>query len=117
MLTILVPAILALPFGCQQNETGEPGPASTDTRERLPRTKPRFYAPVGRNIDWEAELAIVVGKPARHLTLENAHDHVFDWAARNPREFLKPGDVVEIEIEGIGKLITPMKATTAPATN
>jgi 2-keto-4-pentenoate hydratase/2-oxohepta-3-ene-1,7-dioic acid hydratase in catechol pathway len=180
-----------------------------------------FYVPAGRNIDWEAELAIVVGKAARHLTLENAHDHVFgysviydvsdrggegrplnkmfsgpNWlrgksidrgapfgpyivpkeflpnhanlrittkvngvvkqdgnskdliydeahmlrfltgvmtlypgdvistgtpdgvgAARNPREFLKPGDVVEIEIEGIGKLITPMKAAPAPATN
>jgi 2-keto-4-pentenoate hydratase/2-oxohepta-3-ene-1,7-dioic acid hydratase in catechol pathway len=38
-------------------------------------------------------------------------------AARNPPEFLKPGDVVEIEIEGIGKLVTPMKAATAPGTN
>jgi 2-keto-4-pentenoate hydratase/2-oxohepta-3-ene-1,7-dioic acid hydratase in catechol pathway len=37
-------------------------------------------------------------------------------AARNPREFLKPGDVVEIEIEGIGKLVTPMKAQSVPLT-
>ncbi|MBI3666493.1 MAG: fumarylacetoacetate hydrolase family protein [Acidobacteria bacterium] len=31
-------------------------------------------------------------------------------AARKPPEFLKPGDVVEIEIEGIGTLRTPMQA-------
>ena len=31
-------------------------------------------------------------------------------SARNPPEFLKPGDVVEIEIEGIGTLVTPMEA-------
>jgi len=38
-------------------------------------------------------------------------------AARKPPEFLKPGDVVEMEIEGIGKLVTPMKAAQAPTTN
>jgi 2-keto-4-pentenoate hydratase/2-oxohepta-3-ene-1,7-dioic acid hydratase in catechol pathway len=180
-----------------------------------------FYIPAGRNIDWEAELAIIVGRPARHVPLEKTHDYVFgysivydvsdrggegrslnkmfsgpNWfrgksidrgapfgpyitpkeflpnyqnlrivtkvngvvkqdgnsrdliydeadiirylssvmtlypgdvvatgtpdgvgAARNPREFLKPGDVVEIEIEGIGTLTTPMKAGPPPATN
>jgi 2-keto-4-pentenoate hydratase/2-oxohepta-3-ene-1,7-dioic acid hydratase in catechol pathway len=179
-----------------------------------------FYIPPGRNIDWEAELAIVMGKPALRVGLDQAHDYVFGYsilydvsdrggegrplnkmfsgpswirgksidrgapfgpyivpkeflpnhanlrittkvngvvkqdgnskdliydeahmvrylsgimtlypgdvistgtpdgvgAARNPREFLKPGDVVEIEIEGIGKLVTPMKAA-APVTN
>jgi len=180
-----------------------------------------FYIPAGRNIDWEAELAIVIGKPALGVPLEKAHDYVFgysilydvsnrggegrplnkmfpgvNWlrgksidrgapfgpyivpkeflpnhanlrittkvngvvkqdgnskdliydeahmlrflssvmtlypgdvistgtpdgvgAARKPPEFLKPGDVVEIEIEGIGKLVTPMKAAAAPTTN
>jgi 2-keto-4-pentenoate hydratase/2-oxohepta-3-ene-1,7-dioic acid hydratase in catechol pathway len=180
-----------------------------------------FYIPPGRNIDWEAELAIVIGKPALRVPLDKAHDYVFgysiiydvsdrggegrplnkmfsgpNWlrgksidrgapfgpyivpkeflpnhanlrittkvngvvkqdgnskdliydeahmlrfltgimtlypgdvistgtpdgvgAARNPREFLKPGDVVEIEIEGIGKLVTPMKAAETPTTN
>jgi len=28
---------------------------------------------------------------------------------RNPRVYLKPGDVVEIEIEGIGTLVTPIR--------
>jgi 2-keto-4-pentenoate hydratase/2-oxohepta-3-ene-1,7-dioic acid hydratase in catechol pathway len=175
----------------------------------------------GRNIDWEGELAIVIGKPAFNLTEAQAHDHVFgysvmydlsdrggtgrkpltgmfggpnwfagkstdrcapfgpfivpkefapnpphfrivtrvngavkqdgntaNWiwdeahmvryltsiltlypgdviasgtpdgvgAGRKPQEFLKPGDVVTIEIEGIGTLRTPMRAGAAPAT-
>ena len=173
-----------------------------------------FYIPKGINIDWEAELAIIMGKPGLNLTLENAHDYVFGYSiiydvsrrggtgrrpangmfpgvnwfrgkssdraapfgpyivpkefikhdnlrimtrvngvtkqngntmdmiydeahmirfltsvltlypgdviasgtpdgvgrARNPPEYLKPGDVVEIEIEGIGTLVTPMEA-------
>mgnify|MGYP001287220588 CR=1 FL=1 len=173
-----------------------------------------FYIPEGINIDWEAELAIIIAKPALNLTLEDARDYVFGYSiiydvsrrggtgrrpanrmfpgvnwfrgkssdrgapfgpyivpkefirgdnlriitrvngvtkqdgnskdmiypeahlirfltsvltlypgdviatgtpdgvgsARNPPEFLKPGDVVEIEIEGIGTLVTPMEA-------
>jgi 2-keto-4-pentenoate hydratase/2-oxohepta-3-ene-1,7-dioic acid hydratase in catechol pathway len=34
-------------------------------------------------------------------------------AGRKPPEFLKPGDVVTIDIDGIGTLRTPMKAATA----
>jgi 2-keto-4-pentenoate hydratase/2-oxohepta-3-ene-1,7-dioic acid hydratase in catechol pathway len=33
-------------------------------------------------------------------------------AARKPPEFLKPGDEVVIEIEGIGTLRTPMRAAS-----
>lgn len=176
-----------------------------------------FYIHEGSNIDWEIELAIVMGQPALDVSLEKAHDHVFGYSiiydvsrrggtgrslnkmfpgvnwyrgksidrgapfgpyivpkefidatnlrlttkvngvvkqdgsskdmiydeahmirfltsamtlypgdviatgtpdgvgmGRRPPEFLKPGDVVEMEIEGIGKLITPMKA--APVT-
>jgi 2-keto-4-pentenoate hydratase/2-oxohepta-3-ene-1,7-dioic acid hydratase in catechol pathway len=175
----------------------------------------------GRNVDWEGELAIIIGKPARHVSEANAHEYVFgysviydvsdrggtgqrpltsmfqgpNWfagksrdrsapfgpfivpkeflknhanlrivtkvngvvkqdgnskdliwdeahlvrylssmltlypgdvimsgtpdgvgAGRQPPEFLKPGDVVTIEIEGIGTLRTPMRAAAAPAT-
>ncbi|MBM3265954.1 MAG: fumarylacetoacetate hydrolase family protein [candidate division Zixibacteria bacterium] len=173
-----------------------------------------YFIKEGDNIDWEAELAIIIGKPALNVSLEQAHDYVFgysimydvsrrggagrplnkmfpgtNWfrgkstdrgapfgpyiipkefvadpanlrimtrvngvvkqdgnskdliydeahmvrfltsvltfypgdvistgtpdgvgAGRRPPEFLKPGDVVEIEIEGIGVLRTPMKA-------
>jgi 2-keto-4-pentenoate hydratase/2-oxohepta-3-ene-1,7-dioic acid hydratase in catechol pathway len=179
--------------------------------------EPYFVTP-GRNIDWEGELAIVMGKPALHVSEANAHDYVFgysimydlsdrggtgrrpltqmfnspNWfagksgdrsapfgpfivpkefvhdhnafhivtkvngtvkqdgstknliwdeahmvryltsiltlypgdvissgtpdgvgAGRKPPEFLHPGDVVTIEIEGIGTLTTPMKAANA----
>ena len=172
-----------------------------------------FYIHEGSNIDWEVELAIVMGKPALDVSLEQAHDYVFGYSilfdvsrrggtgrslnkmfpgvnwyrgksidrgapfgpyivpkefinatnlrlttkvngvlkqdgnskdliygeahmirfltsamtlypgdlistgtpegvgmGRRPPEFLKPGDVVEMEIEGIGVLTTPMKA-------
>src|SRR2546428_3137981 len=36
--------------------------------------------------------------------------------ARRPPEYLKPGDVVTIEIEGIGTLTTPMRAAAVTAT-
>ena len=36
-------------------------------------------------------------------------------AGRKPPEFLKPGDVVTIEIEGIGTLTTPMRAAPQPS--
>jgi 2-keto-4-pentenoate hydratase/2-oxohepta-3-ene-1,7-dioic acid hydratase in catechol pathway len=179
-----------------------------------------YVMPPGRNIDWEGELAIVVGKPAFNVPEARAHDYVFgysimydvsdrggpgrpltgmfpgpNWfrgksrdrsapfgpfivpkefvadpnafhivtrvngvvkqdgntrnliwneahmvrfltsiltlypgdvissgtpdgvgAGRKPPEFLKPGDIVTIEIEGIGTLTTPMRASAAPAT-
>jgi len=179
-----------------------------------------YFMPPGRNIDWEGELAIVIGKPALNVSEANAHDYVFgysimydvsdrggpgrpltgmfpgtNWfrgksrdrsapfgpfivpkefvadhnafriitkvngvvkqdgntknliwkephmvrfltsiltlypgdvissgtpdgvgAGRKPPEFLKPGDVVTIEIEGIGTLTTPMRAAPASST-
>lgn len=179
-----------------------------------------YVMPPGRNIDWEGELAIIIGKPALNVSEAQAHDHVFgysimydlsdrggrgrpltgmfpgpNWfagksrdksapfgpfivpkeflpnyrelrivtkvngevkqdgntknliwdeahmvryltsiltlypgdvissgtpdgvgAGRKPPEFLKPGDVVTIEIDGIGTLRTPMRAAPAPGT-
>jgi 2-keto-4-pentenoate hydratase/2-oxohepta-3-ene-1,7-dioic acid hydratase in catechol pathway len=179
-----------------------------------------YVMPPGRNVDWEGELAIVVGKRAFNVSEAGAHDYVFgysimydvsdrggagrpltgmfpgpNWfrgksrdhsapfgpfivpkefvadpgafhivtkvngvvkqdgntknliwneahmvrfltsvltlypgdvissgtpdgvgAGRKPPEFLKPGDVVTIEIEGIGTLTTPMRAAAAAGT-
>ena len=180
-----------------------------------------YAIPPGRNIDWEGELAIVIGKPAFKVAEAQAHDYVFgysimydlsdrggsgrrpltgmfngpNWfagksgdrsapfgpfivpkefapnpphfhivtkvngvvkqdgntknliwdeahmvrfltsiltlypgdvissgtpdgvgAGRKPPEFLTPGDVVSIEIDGIGTLTTPMRAATNPPT-
>jgi 2-keto-4-pentenoate hydratase/2-oxohepta-3-ene-1,7-dioic acid hydratase in catechol pathway len=179
-----------------------------------------YYMPPNRNVDWEGELAIVIGKRALNVSEARAHDYVFgysimydvsdrggqgrpltgmfpgpNWfagksrdraapfgpyilpkefaptpahfhiitkvngavkqdgdtrnliwdephmiryltsiltlypgdvissgtpdgvgAGRKPPEFLKPGDVVTIEIEGIGTLRTPMRAAPQSAT-
>ena len=40
-----------------------------------------FYIPEGRtNIDWEGELAIIIGKPAFHVPKEKALDYVFGYS-------------------------------------
>lgn len=38
-----------------------------------------FVMPAGRNIDWEGELAIVIGTTAKNVPLETAMDHVFGY--------------------------------------
>ena len=39
-----------------------------------------YFVPAGRNIDWEGELAIIIGKPAFHVSEANAHDYVFGYS-------------------------------------
>ncbi len=40
-----------------------------------------YYIPPGRDrIDWEAEMAIVIGKPSYQLTRQNAHEAVFGYS-------------------------------------
>jgi len=39
--------------------------------------------PCGRQIDWEVELAVVIGAPARRVTAEKAMDHVFGYCLFN----------------------------------
>ncbi|HJO39794.1 MAG: fumarylacetoacetate hydrolase family protein [Vicinamibacterales bacterium] len=34
----------------------------------------------GKGFDWENELAVIIGKPATRLTLDNAADHVFGYS-------------------------------------
>jgi 2-keto-4-pentenoate hydratase/2-oxohepta-3-ene-1,7-dioic acid hydratase in catechol pathway len=39
-----------------------------------------YYIPAGRNIDWEGELAIVIGKPSLNVPEARAHDAVFGYS-------------------------------------
>ena len=40
-----------------------------------------YYIPPGRErIDWEGEMAIIIGKPAYLVTQADAHDHVFGYS-------------------------------------
>ena len=39
-----------------------------------------YYIIPGRRIDWEGELAVVIGKPAYQVTSAQAHDYVFGYS-------------------------------------
>ncbi|HEX7138335.1 MAG TPA: fumarylacetoacetate hydrolase family protein [Vicinamibacterales bacterium] len=39
-----------------------------------------YFMPPNRNIDWEGELAIVMGKPALNISEAQAHDYVFGYS-------------------------------------
>ena len=39
-----------------------------------------YAMPAGRNIDWEGELAIIIGKPAFKVAEGQAHDYVFGYS-------------------------------------
>jgi 2-keto-4-pentenoate hydratase/2-oxohepta-3-ene-1,7-dioic acid hydratase in catechol pathway len=39
-----------------------------------------YYIPANRNIDWEGELAIVIGKTAFNVSEAQAHDHVLGYS-------------------------------------
>ena len=39
-----------------------------------------YYIPPNRNIDWEGELAIIIGKPAFNVSEAQAHDYVFGYS-------------------------------------
>lgn len=46
--------------------------------------EPVVYDPVVTSkLDYEVELAIVIGKPARHIPKERAHEHVFGYTVAN----------------------------------
>jgi 2-keto-4-pentenoate hydratase/2-oxohepta-3-ene-1,7-dioic acid hydratase in catechol pathway len=42
--------------------------------------EPYFIAPGRDRIDWEGEMAIVIGKPAYMVSKQNAHDYVFGYS-------------------------------------
>ena len=55
--------------------------SSPSRRARASSIPTRAIAmPPGRNIDWEGELAIIIGKPAFNVTEAQAHDYVFGYS-------------------------------------
>lgn len=49
----------------------------------VPHGKPMIRPTTSVQLDYEAELALVIGKTARHLTVENALDHVSGYTCCN----------------------------------
>jgi 2-keto-4-pentenoate hydratase/2-oxohepta-3-ene-1,7-dioic acid hydratase in catechol pathway len=48
-----------------------------------PNAPVRFPAPHSSQLDWEAELAVVIGKPGRDIPEARAMDHVFGYTCAN----------------------------------
>lgn len=67
-------------------------------------------------VDYECELAVVIGRECYNVSKSNALDYVLgytcanDVSARKPPVFLQPGDNVTIEIGSIGSLSNPVVA-------
>ena len=54
----------------------------------------------GKAFDWENELAVIIGKPAKHLTFDNAKDHVFGYSIVFDVSTRDNGDEDEEDDEG-----------------
>jgi fumarylacetoacetase-like protein len=69
-------------------ETGRELPTHPSLFLRLPRTlvadgAPIVVPPVSDRVDWEGELAVVIGKPGRHVSEEEALGHVAGYSILN----------------------------------
>jgi 2-keto-4-pentenoate hydratase/2-oxohepta-3-ene-1,7-dioic acid hydratase in catechol pathway len=42
-----------------------------------------FDAAVSEQIDWEAELGVIIGRSGKNISIEEAHDHVFGYTCIN----------------------------------
>src|SRR5262249_55324784 len=77
-------------FGRADRTPGAATPIDPDRVDRVMSAKsPRsciidpnepFFIPPGRNIDWEGELAIIIGKQALNVPEAKAHDYVFGYS-------------------------------------
>jgi 2-keto-4-pentenoate hydratase/2-oxohepta-3-ene-1,7-dioic acid hydratase in catechol pathway len=97
--------------------------------------EPIVLPPASAHVGAEAELAVVIGATARDVARDHALDHVFGFTVandvsardlqlgdgqwlrgkgfdigyfRDPRIALRPGDTVEVEVEGVGTLTDPV---------
>jgi 2-keto-4-pentenoate hydratase/2-oxohepta-3-ene-1,7-dioic acid hydratase in catechol pathway len=84
-------------------------------------------AGVTQQLDWEVELAVVIGRTARRVAQTAALDYVFGYtaasdvsardiqrgvgASRKPPEFLRGGDVVKCRVDRIGTLRNRVRAS------
>jgi 2-keto-4-pentenoate hydratase/2-oxohepta-3-ene-1,7-dioic acid hydratase in catechol pathway len=49
----------------------------------IPHEAPILVPKVSKNVDWEAELAVIIGRPGKHVTKEAALDHVAGYSVFN----------------------------------
>lgn len=59
-------------------------------RNQIAHGQPMVTPDSSQTLDWEGELAAVIGKPGRHISPDNAFDHIFGYSIYNEasvREF------------------------------
>jgi len=67
----------------------------------------RYDERVTRRLDYEVELAVVIGRSGRDIPAEKAYEHIFGSGvgyAMNPRRWLAVGDSITCRIERVGTL-------------
>src|SRR5205085_1342301 len=80
-----------------------------------------IYPTTTRELDYEAELVVVIGKTGKHIARERAYDYVAGYivftgtppgvgAFRKPPMFLQVGDEVTVEVEKLGRLTNRVAA-------
>ncbi len=73
----------ALEMGVKRSEKSEPilflKPSSSLAGPYDPIAHTRYT----KKLDWEAELAIVIGKQGKYISIEHAKDHIFGYACFN----------------------------------
>lgn len=52
-------------------------------RSQVGHGQPIIRPKVSEQLDWEAEMAVIIGKPGRHIATENAYDHVAGYSCYN----------------------------------
>ena len=52
-------------------------------RSQVGHNQPMINPKVSDSLDWEGELAVIIGKPGRNIPLDQAYDHVAGYACYN----------------------------------
>lgn len=88
----VVGKIVCIGFNSQQHalEVGIKRPANAEPIIFLKPTSslagpydPIIYTRHTKKLDWEAELAVVIGKQGKYISLDRAHEHIFGYACFN----------------------------------
>ncbi|MEV6905805.1 fumarylacetoacetate hydrolase family protein [Amycolatopsis sp. NPDC051071] len=75
-------------YACQLKEKGRPWPERPHLFLKAPNAvigpgQPILHPPGVERLEYEGELAVVIGKTARNLTVENATEHIFGYTCAN----------------------------------
>lgn len=73
----------ALEMGVKRSHKSEPIVFLKPSSSIAGPNDPIIYARNAKKLDWEAELAVVIGKQGKYITLEHAKEYIFGYACFN----------------------------------